>query len=168
MASAMADMLWNRTQQIRGHRSGIMSAAFGKHAGEVERYFAGMVRAFKAGGEYEHKMVLGDRSPTGRRKLMEIASRAEEARRRFTALAKSEKGVVRRSLELLAVHSEQIRMIAEVHVAGIARNKSALKAMRAAYEKRLPVILRDFGQWIDPLIARPVQQAFSAAERAAG
>jgi hypothetical protein len=40
--------------------------------------------------------------------------------------------------------------------------------MRGAYEKRLPVILRDFGQWIDPLIAGPVQQAFSAAERTAG
>jgi len=145
-----------------------MSAAFGKHAAEVERYFAGMVRAFKVGNEYEHKTVLGDRSPADRRKLLEMATAAEEARRRFSALAKSEKGAVRRSLELLAVHAEHIRIIAEAHVAGIARNKSALKAMRAAYEKRLPAILREFGQWIDPLIAGPVQQAFSAAEKAAG
>jgi hypothetical protein len=99
---------------------------------------------------------------------MDIASAAEEARRRFSALARSEKGAVRRSLELLAIHAEHVRIIAEAHVAGIAKNKSALKAMRGAYEKRLPVILRDFGQWIDPLIAGPVQQAFSAAERTAG
>jgi len=168
MANAMADMLWDRTQQIRSYRNGIMSAAFGRHAGEVERYFAGMVRAFKAGNEHEHRIVLGDRSPAGRKKLMDIASAAEEARRRFSALARSEKGAVRRSLELLAIHAEHVRIIAEAHVAGIAKNKSALKAMRGAYEKRLPVILRDFGQWIDPLIAGPVQQAFSAAERTAG
>jgi hypothetical protein len=127
-----------------------------------------MVRAFKAGNEHEHRIVLGDRSPAGRKKLMDIASAAEEARRRFSALARSEKGAVRRSLELLAIHAEHVRIIAEAHVAGIAKNKSALKAMRGAYEKRLPVILRDFGQWIDPLIAGPVQQAFSAAERTAG
>ena len=167
MANAMADMLWDRGRQIRAHRRAIMSAGFGKHADEVERYFTRMVRAFKAGGEYEHKSALGDRSPAGRRKLMEMASEAEEARRRFSALARSERGVVRRSLELLAIHAEHVRLIAEARVAGIAKNKSALKSMRGGYEKRLPVILRDYSPWVDPLVSGPVMQAFAAAEKAA-
>jgi hypothetical protein len=168
LANAMADMLWDSGLQIRSHRKKVMSTAFGRHVSEVETYFALMVRSFRTGGKHEHRSVLGDRSPAGRKKLMVIASAAQGARRRFSTLARSEKGVVRRSLELLAVHAEHMRMIAEAHAAGIDRNKRAVKAMRGAYEKRLPAILSDFHSWIDPLIAEPVRRAFEQASRLAG
>lgn len=168
MANAMADMLWDRGKQIRAHRKQVMAAGFGRHAEEVEKYFARMVRLFEMGGKHDHKTALGDRSPGGRRRLMEIAAAAEAARQQFGALARSDRGAVRRSLELLEVHAEHVRVIAEAHVAGIDGNKNAIKGMRAAYERRLPVILRDFGQWIDPLISGPVMQAFAAAARGAG
>ncbi len=164
MANAMADMLWDRAQPLRAHRRKVMSAAFGQHADAVEKYFAHMAHGFKAGGEYEHKRAL-----PGRAKLTAIATEASAARRRFTALAKVEKdAVVRKSLELVAIHAEHAALIAQAHLAGISRDKKAIKAMRAAYEKRLPAILRDYSSWIDPLIGGPMAQAFAAAEKAAG
>ena len=163
LPNVMADMLWNRELPVRPHRRAIMSAGFGEHTGEAEEYFAHMVRLFQAGGPYEHTTVLDDRTPAARATLLEIAAAAARAQCRFRALASTERGVVRRSLKLLAVHAEQVRTIAEARVAGMDRDRRAVAAMRSAYEKRLPAILRDFHPWIDPLIAEPVRRAFEQA-----
>lgn len=167
LANAMADLLWDSRQPIRAHRSKMMAAAFGKHAAAAEMYFARMVKEFKAGADYEHKSVTNDRSPAGRRKLIKIAGAAELAQQQFRSLARAEKGVVRLSLELLALHAEHIRRIAEAHVAGIDGNKQGLAAMRSRYQKRLPGMLARFSPWVDPAIAEPVDQAFDAAEKGA-
>jgi len=163
LPNVMADMLWNRELPVRPHRKGIMSAGFGEHAGEAEEYFARLVRLFWVADSYEHRTVLDDHTPAARATLSEIAAAAAQAQSRFRALAHAERGVVRRSLELLAVHAEQVRTIADVRVACMDRDKRAAAAMRAAYEKRLPAILRDFHPWIDPLIAEPVMRAFEQA-----
>jgi hypothetical protein len=163
-ANAMADMLWNRNQPIRAHRRKVLSAAFGRHADAVEKYFSRMVRGFKEGVEYEHRRALASKA-----KLTGIAAEASDARRRFANMAKAERdAVVRRSLELVAIHAEHAALVARAHLAAVDKDKKAIRAMRAAYEKRLPLILRDFSPWIDPLISGPVTQALSAAEKAAG
>jgi hypothetical protein len=143
-----------------------MSAAFGRYADAAEAYFAALVKAFKAGGPHEHKTLLRDRSPAARSKLAEIAASAAEARRNFTAASRADKSAaVKLSLRLLAIHAEHVGLIARAHVAGIDGDTKAIQKMRAAYEQRLPAILRDYAPWIDPLIGGPVMQAFSAAER---
>jgi hypothetical protein len=166
LPSAMADMLWNRRQPARAHRRKVMSSAFGKHADEVERYFAGMVRAFRLGPDLEHKTVASDLPAAGATRIGRIASSAEEAQRRFTAAAKREsEPAVRLSLELVALHAEQAAAVARAYLAGLKGDKQALAAIRASHEKRMPAILRDYSPWVDPLVAGPVREALAAAER---
>jgi len=158
LPNVMADMLWDRERPIRPHRRAIMSAGFGEHAGEVEEYFATMVRLFQTGDAYAHRTILDDRTPAARAGLSKIASAAAQAQRRFRALARSERGVVRRSLRLLAIHAEHVRIVAEVRAAGLDGNAVAVAALRTAYEERLPALLRESHPWIDPLIAEPVRR----------
>jgi len=168
LPNAMADMLWDRERPTRPHRKAIMAAGFGVHADEAEEYFGKLVRLFRVAGPYEHRTVLDDCTPAAREKLSEIAAVATQAQRRFRVLAKSETGVVRRSLRLLAIHAEQVRTIAQARLAGLDGNAKAVEAMRAAYEKRLPMILRESHPWIDPLIAEPVRGVLREAFRLAG
>jgi hypothetical protein len=55
IAAAMADVMWNRATSVAPHRKKIMSAAFGKHAKEVETYLASLVKATRVGPTYEHQ-----------------------------------------------------------------------------------------------------------------
>ena len=165
LANAMADMLWNRTQPIPPHRKAIMAASFGAHASEVETYFATIVRLFRTGSAYDHRTVLHDPGPAARARLSEIISTAAQAERRFRALTRSERGVVRRSLKLLALHAEHVRLLAEIRAAGLDGKAEKVAALGKAYEARLPALLRDSHPWVDPLIAAPVRREL---RRAAG
>ncbi|UCH34127.1 MAG: DUF4838 domain-containing protein [Armatimonadota bacterium] len=165
--NAMADMLWNEALPEQRHREKIMSAAFGRHARQVEDYFARVNKAFRVGPDYEHKLLDPD-SPGALRKLHGLAKLAERAQLRFSGLVKKEKDpVVRESVALIAVHAEHIARIARAYVAALEGDGDRVAAMRAEYEARLPAILREFSPFIDPLVAGPMQQAFDIAEQAA-
>jgi hypothetical protein len=169
LPNVMADMLWDRARATGSHRKAIVGAAFGPHAEEVGGYFIGLVRLFQTAGGYHHRTVLQERSAAARATLSEIVTVAADARRRFRALAASEKGVVRRSLQLLAIHADHVRIIAAARLAGLAGKAGEVESLRRAYEKRLPALLRRFHPWIDPLIAEPVRRACrEAAALAAG
>jgi hypothetical protein len=166
MANAMGDMLWDRRLSVSGHRRKIMSAAFGKHARTVEKYFAGMVRAFRVGDSYEHRTVLEGAGAKHAARLKAIASSAKAAQRQFAGLAKKERDpVVRTSLELVALHAEQAGRIVGAYLAGLAGDKKRIARMRKEYAARVPEVLGRYHPWVDPMIAEPVMEALWEAER---
>jgi len=165
LPNAMADLLWNKRLEQCAHRRKIMKAAFGRHTLAAESYFHRMVRAFRVGGDYDHKTLLDDVTGNQRR-LRDILRIATDAWQDFLARAKKEKeAVVRLSLHLLALHAEQVCRIVSARLAGISGSAHALKELRASYESRLPEILREFAPWVDPLIRAPVAQALTEAEK---
>jgi hypothetical protein len=166
--SAMAEFLWNRRASRGAHRRRIMSAAFGPRAADVEKYFSAMIRLWRAGDTYEHATVLTGDVSTRRPRLERIARFAEEARQRFAGLARRHSDeVVRVSLELVALHAEQARRIAEAHLAGIRGDLAGLARMQAEYERRLPEVLGRLGFWVDPMLGEPVAEALAQASREA-
>jgi len=161
-ANAMADFLWNRGRSLADHRSSLMRAAFGRHAEVVERYLSGMVGAFRLGGSYDHKTVLESAAPERDRRLRLIASAAAAARKDCLARAEAEEQrTVRLSLELVALHAEQMVRIVRIRLA--AGRPSQLVKLRVQWERRLPVVLDQYGPWVDLKIADPVKEAFRAA-----
>ena len=165
-ANAMGDLLWDKERPGGAHRRKIMGAAFGKHAAEVERYFARLVRMFRAGEEYEHG-TLGE-SGGKRGRWEKAAGFAEEWKRRLSRLARGEKDrVVRTSLEVAAIHADQVRRIARARLAGLDGNRELIRAMQADHRAALPGVLRDYSWWVDPLVGQPVEMALAQAEREA-
>jgi hypothetical protein len=167
MASAMADKMWDRRTNASSHRRKIMSAAFGKHASEVEDYLSRLVNMVRVGPTHRHGTVFGE-PVKHREELGEIAEIADMARRRFGVLAERERDeVVRLSLELMSLHAEQTGRIAGAYLAGLASDRRLVARMRAEYGKRLPEVLDQFSLWVDPKLAEPVWEALAAAEKLA-
>jgi hypothetical protein len=167
IAAAMADVMWNRATSVAPHRKKIMSAAFGKHAKEVETYLASLVKATRVGPTYEHHTIFSAPKEHAAQ-IEQVAAMANKALKLFSAGAKSERdAVVKTSLALIALHAEQAGRIAKTYLAGLKGDRKALAKMRSDYDQRLPEVLGTFSPWVDPKLGEPVQAALWAAERLA-
>jgi hypothetical protein len=162
LPNAIADMLWNSRLSPRRHRERIMVAAFGKHAGDVEDYFGKAIEAFRLGAGHDHRSLATHGGQAERRRLEEAASFAEAARARLAGLAGREReGVVRTSLELVALHAEQAARVAEARLARLDGRADVIEKMHRDYRARLPGILSRYGPWVDPMIGLPVLEALA-------
>ena len=159
----MTDMLWNKHLRLNDYRRMIMGAAFGKHAAAAEQYLSHVQRSWRRGDDYDHKTIVDGGSAA---ELRALASFAEKAMITFARLAASATDeVIRVSLRLLSLHAEQTARILRIYLAGIRKDRKGLASLQSEFEARLPVVLREFGHWVDPIIAYPVSVAL---EQAAG
>jgi len=165
LANAIGDLLWDAHTDPAAHRRRIMSAAFGQHAQEAESYFAWLIEMYRGGVDDYHCTIHGPTAlPWGR--FAEIAAGADRAQRDFRAEAEaSSDETVKLSLRLLAVHAEQMARIARIYEASERKDARRIRQLRQEHRARLPEVLSEFTQWIDPLIERPVDSCLSAAER---
>jgi hypothetical protein len=166
LPNVMADTLWDKGVSAEEYRSDLMTIAFGKHGAAVEAYFKEMIGAFQAGESYEHRSIESLDAGTAEALASKTANAAKDAKQRFLSAVAKEEGVVRQSLQLVALHAEQAEWLAAAILAGVKGKGSEVQALREAYEARLPEIMAEFHPWVDPLIARPVREAMDRAERA--
>jgi len=167
LAAAMADVMWDRGTTTRAHRKKIMSAAFGKHAKEVESFLAELVKTVRLGPSHKHATIF-DAPREHAAAIKQVAAMAGSALKRLSTLARGERSAVAKtSLELIALHAEQTQRIADAYLAGLKGDKKAIAKMRADYDKRLPEALGEFSPWVDLKLREPVWEALWAAERLA-
>jgi len=167
LPAAMADLMWDRRTPIALHRKRIMSAAFGKHAKEAEAYLASLVKVTRVGPSYKHQTIFSAPKEQAPR-IGQAAALAENAWKRFASAARTERSpAIKTSLELIALHAEQVVLISKAYLAGLKGDGKALARMRADYQQRLPEALGRFSPWVDPKLGEPVREALWAAERLA-
>jgi hypothetical protein len=168
LPNAMADGLWNRRFDKEGHRHRHMEAAFGGHAGLVGRYVLALIEAFRRGHPDYHFSLSEGLPPPTEEGCAEAVAAADPAHEDFTARAEQEPDpVIKLSLELVALHAEQVARLARIYQAGHRGDTKRLRALRTEHERRLPEVLRRFDRWVDPFIARPINEALRTAERMA-
>jgi hypothetical protein len=173
-ASALADALWDRNLATGPHRKRIMAAAFGPYTNEVQRYLRGVARRVVLTNDAHRNMggsawtagtVFGAEWASHRRRLEDTARLASDAKGRFAKLARSQADrLVLTSLEIVALHAEQVWYMAQAALAALDGSRSRLDRLRKSYRTRLLSMLERFAQWVDPKVAEPVEVIFRLAD----
>jgi len=159
--NAMAELLWNPKRGVAQTRKNIMTDAFGKWAHLAESYFTGTIKHFRIGRDSEHRTLLSAAlTEKHRSRLESLDCFARENRRKLRhAAGRSACGLHRLSMEMLALHAHQAQLLARIGLAGIDDDQRTLEKIARDYPKLLRKTLKQYGSWIDPLMALPVRLA---------